>query len=554
MRRRAWKPYPWTHKGDIYRHSYKRFRARRFGSRAEWESYAGWLKEHARISLGLLPEPARAPLKAEVFGKVRGDGFTCEKVFFESLPGFYVTGNLYRPAGKTRRRVPGVLCPHGHWADGRLHDHDPKGSVPLRSANLARLGMTAFTYDMVGFNDSCQVPHYGFEGDDLWGFSLMALQTWNSLRSLDFLAGLPEVDPGRIGMTGASGGGTQTFAMMAVEPRLAAAAPVTMISFLQQGGCQCENAPLLLLDALNADLARLFAPRPAFVGSATGDWTRNTPREEYPAIRDIYRFYAAAGRVSQHQVDEEHNYNRELREHVYGFFNRWLKGGRSGRPVREWEGWLPPLRDRMVWWGRKAPPKMRREDLKRVWRERAEAALASPLRSPAAARKALGPLLAHVAGITSAGPGEGRPDIPPGIEWGPAGDRLIVGAAEKRQEIPRDIQFFSTYNRPPFAERVNEILGAVKRLGRRVVLDGKGEAGLWCLFAAALSPRVSRVEADVDPRFDPRSDESWRKHLDLPLIRQIGGLAALFAMIGNRPLELRGAGAALRRIAKKYAR
>ena len=554
MRRRLWKPYPWTHRGRIYRHAYKRFRPRRFRSRKEWETYAEWLKTHAKISLGLLPAPGRAPLKARVFGKVRGSGFTCEKALFQSLPGFYVTGNLYRPVEKTRGKVPGILCPHGHWSDGRLHDHDPKGSVPLRCANLARLGMTTFTYDMVGFNDSCQVPHYRFEGDVLWGFSLMALQTWNSIRALDFLAGLPEVDPRRIGMTGASGGGTQTFAMMAADPRLGAAAPVCMISFLQQGGCQCENAPLLLLDGLNADLARLFAPRPAFIGSTTGDWTRNTPREEYPAIRDVYRLYGAAGRVSEHQVDDDHNYNRELREHVYGFFNRWLKGAKSDRPVPEWQNWLPPLRDRMVWWGRPRPEKMSRAELKAIWRRRAEEALRGPLRSPRTARGTLGTALEHVAGITSAGPGAGRPRIPPGIEWRLAGDRLVVISAGRRQEIPRDIEFFSTYNRPPFAERVNEILAAAERAGRRVTLVGKGEAGLWALVAAAVSNRVAGVEADVPRSFNPRSDNSWRRHLDLPLIRQIGGLACVFAMIGKRPLKLNGAPAVVRRIARKYAR
>jgi len=175
---------------------------------------------------------------------------------------------------------------------GRLHIDDYLGSVPSRCAALAQMGATVFSWDMVGYNDSCQVPHREFVGDELWGLSLMSLQTWNSVRALDFLLERPEVDPRQIGITGTSGGGTQTFAMTAVDgERLAAAAPICMISYSMQGGCLCENAPLLRIDATSVDLARLFAPKPMFMGSCTGDWTKNTPSLELPAMRAVYDLF-----------------------------------------------------------------------------------------------------------------------------------------------------------------------------------------------------------------------------------------------------------------------
>ncbi len=164
--------------------------------------------------------------------------------------------------------------------------------------------------------------------DQLWGTSLCGLQLWNSIRSLDFLESLPEVDPARIGCTGASGGGTQTFLLTAVDDRVKVSAPVNMISAHFQGGCVCENPPNLRLESSNLEIAALTAPRPMLMVSATGDWTVNTPTVEYPSIREIYRLFGAEDQLEWAQVDAGHNYNRESRECVYKFFGRFL-------PVRD---------------------------------------------------------------------------------------------------------------------------------------------------------------------------------------------------------------------------
>ena len=93
--------------------------------------------------------PEKTPLNAKVFGRIERDGYSIEKVYFQSYPGFYVGGNLYRPRGQGNGPFPGVLNPHGHWSNGRFAD-EKSGSIAARCINFARQGMVAFSYDMVG--------------------------------------------------------------------------------------------------------------------------------------------------------------------------------------------------------------------------------------------------------------------------------------------------------------------------------------------------------------------------------------------------------------------
>ena len=229
------------------------FEPTRYASLPEWKARRSWLREQIRFAVGLWPEPVKIPLHPVVFDRVVRKGYSIEKVYFESHPGFYVTGNLYRPVGH-RGKCPAVACPHGHWADGRLH-HDERGSIIARCITLTRLGAVVFSYDMIGFGDSKRMYEHKFDTPrrSLWGISAMALQTWNSIRVLDFLESLPEVDPNRIGVTGASGGGTQTFILSAIDDRVKVAAPVCMVSSIMQGGCPCENAPALRIETNNME-------------------------------------------------------------------------------------------------------------------------------------------------------------------------------------------------------------------------------------------------------------------------------------------------------------
>jgi dienelactone hydrolase len=276
---------------------------------------------------GLLPSPEKTPLNAKAFGKIEREDYTIEKVYFESSPGFYVTGNLYRPRGK-KGPFPAILNPHGHWAHGRLENGE-LGSIPARCINQARQGYIAFAYDMVGFNDSTQLRHREDllgEREHLWGLSMGGLQLWNSIRAVDFLQSLPDVDKDRIACTGASGGGTQTFLLTAVDDRIRYAAPVCMISSTMQGGCPCENPPLIRVDTNNMEIGALAAPRPLLLVSATGDWTKLTPEVEFPAIRGVYALYGAEDRVSNAHFDAPHNYNTQSREAVYSWLGQRLQG------------------------------------------------------------------------------------------------------------------------------------------------------------------------------------------------------------------------------------
>jgi dienelactone hydrolase len=323
-------------------------------TKADWEKRRTQLREQVMVAEGLWPMPVKTPLEPVIHGKIDRDDYTVEKVFFASTPGHYVSGSLYRPKGK-KGKVPGVLCPHGHWENGRFYDAGEKAGqaqidqkaeqtmegarYPLqaRCAQLARMGCVVFHYDMVGVADSKQIGHrLGFTDAEaeLRLQSFMGLQTWNSIRALDFLVSLPEVDPARIGVTGASGGGTQTFILCAVDDRPAVAFPAVMVSTAMQGGCVCENCSYLRQDAGNIDLAGLFAPKPLGMSGAK-DWTVDIEKKGLPELKSLYKLYGAEDQVMARCFPQfGHNYNQVSREVMYNWFNKHLKLGQT-EPVVE---------------------------------------------------------------------------------------------------------------------------------------------------------------------------------------------------------------------------
>lgn len=325
----------------------------RFADKAAWEARADVLRRQVLVANGLWPMPEKSPLRAVVHGKIDRDDYTVEKVYFASLPGHYVTGNLYRPKGATGKR-PAVLCPHGHWENGRLHwatDAEARKQVAAgaegttesahafmqaRCATLARMGCVVFHYDMVGVADSNKLEHRKGMTDVesvLRLQSQMGLQTWNSVRAVDFVTSLDEVDASRIAVTGASGGGTHSFLLAAVDPRVAVAAPAVMVSMNMQGGCVCENAPLLRVGTNNAELAALFAPKP-LVMTAADDWTKDLETRGLPELKQVYKLYGQPDAVAGRHFPFPHNYNQVSREYVYEWLNKHLKLGQP-TPVRE---------------------------------------------------------------------------------------------------------------------------------------------------------------------------------------------------------------------------
>lgn len=290
-----------------------------------WQKRAQEIRQRICLAGGLMPLPARNPLNPTFEGQTILNGVVIDKIRFESMPGFYCTGTLYRPQQEGMK--PAVLCPHGHWTHGRLQN-DHLCATQQRCYNLARMGFVVFSHDMVGYCDSHQIPHSMVtEAEKLWCFNLFGLQLWNNIRALDFICALPEVDPKRIGVTGESGGGTQTFTLAAIDDRVAASMPVVMVSEFFQGGCCCENTPQLRGDdIMNPVIAAAYAPKPMMVTGCTGDWTKNLLDVVGPWLKGIYGLFGAEDQISFHMEDEEHNYNAGMRKEAYKFFSRVLMG------------------------------------------------------------------------------------------------------------------------------------------------------------------------------------------------------------------------------------
>lgn len=337
----------------------------------EWNRRAENLRRRMLVSFGLWPMPTRTPLNSVIHGRIDRGDYTVEKAYFESFPGFYVTGSLYRPKGK-KGKLPGVLCPHGHWANGRFYDtgqaavreqieqgaekFEEGGRSPLqaRCVQLARMGCVVFHYDMIGYADNTQISfavshRFAKQRPEMnspknWGLfspqaeshlqSVMGMQTYNSIRALDFLSSLDDVDSKRLAVTGASGGGTQTFAVCAVDPRPAVAFPAVMVSTAMQGGCTCENCTDLRISAGNVEFAALFAPKPLAM-SAADDWTKEMKTKGFPELQQHYKMLGAADKVmlSSH-TEFGHNYNAVNRSAMYHWFNKYLGLGQK-EPIVE---------------------------------------------------------------------------------------------------------------------------------------------------------------------------------------------------------------------------
>lgn len=354
-----------------------------------WSERSRLVRARVALAAGLLPMPPRPPVQATIHGRIARDGYTIEKVFFESFPGHVVTGNLYRPSSAGTAPRPGVLCPYGHWPGGRFMDMPDTavqkeidvgaerfvngGRSPLqaRCIGLARLGCVVFHYDMVGYCDSLQCLGHrhgassALDGRDpgTWGFggfeaaarlqNWFGLQTFNSLRALDFLAALPGVDVSRLAVTGASGGATQTIAVTALDDRLEAAFAASMISTSMQGGCTCENAPFLRVGQGNIDLAALVAPR-ALGLTAADDWTRDLEQKGYPDLLGIYRMLRASDQFEAHfDIQYGHNYNAVARSHCLRFLNRHL--GLDRRTAGDEADFAFSNRDELTVWGGEHP-------------------------------------------------------------------------------------------------------------------------------------------------------------------------------------------------------
>lgn len=519
-----------------------------------WKARREALRKQILAAAGLWPAPPKHPLHVLFAGRVERDGYSIEKVAIETIPGFWLGGNLYRPAQAGRH--PAVLHPHGHWPYGRL-ENSALCSTPLLGANFARNGFVVFAYDMLGYNDTVQAPH-DFTGPQyqLWNFTPLGLQLWNSIRAADFLESLPDVDPARLAMTGASGGGTQTFLMAAVDGRLAAAAPVNMVSGLMQGGCVCENAPGLRIGTNNIEIAAMFAPRPMLLVSATGDWTREVPKVEFPAMRKVWEMLGRAGDLEVVQFDAPHNFHKESREAVYEFFRKHLTPERA--PWRERNTAVEKLQDMLVFHGRRLPEgALSFEELFEQWKRMARAAAWRMSVDEARERlrvafawdqrlkleelpskwfdgRAPAVLLLHPDGMAAA---EQSAEFRSLRSAGRA--VLLLDAFQTGSAVaPRDRshRHFLTFNVSDDAARVQDVASAIEALAQRtkqpVEVRATGRARWWALFAAAVADGAVRF--DAEPEEFSGEEERLQRECFVPGLLHAGGAGSALRVLAAK--------------------
>ncbi len=313
----------------------------RLSTRQDWERY----REEVRRKLGALagPFPGKTPLNAHVAGVVRKPGFRVEKIIYESLPDFHVTAALFVPEG-LQGKAPAIIYCSGHSGSG--FRSRPYQTMIL---NLVKKGFIVLAFDPIGQGERLQYvnpetgrPVYGAQpvrehtqaGTQafLIGSSLAHYMIWDGIRSVDYLMTRPEVDSARIGITGRSGGGTQSAYIAAFDERIAAAAPenylTTFEQLLKTRGPQDPEQNFYAGIAQGFDQADLLiarAPKPALIVATTRDiFNIEGTRTVYAEARRAYAALGRAGDVAMTVDDAGHSSTRKNREATYAFFREHL--------------------------------------------------------------------------------------------------------------------------------------------------------------------------------------------------------------------------------------
>ena len=304
------------------------------GSFAAAETVEDWEKRKtaitgeiaAKTGIDFRKHCEAAPLT--ITGETRFGSYTVQNVYWQTLGHYCAGGNIFLPDGHSGK-MPAVMLPHGHFEQGRFNEDSRR-----LAARLAGLGCAVFLYDMIGMGDDTQTPHADKYNN--------ALQLHNSRRILDHISARPDIDAGKIAVTGASGGGTQTMMLAAFDSRIAASAPVCMMSATFNGGCKCESGLGYFSGSgfrtSHAEIAAMTAPRPMLVISIGNDWTKTVPAVEFPCLQRIYGLYGKKAAVENvHFPDAQHDYCKEKRDAAVRFLARALgfKPGGAEDPAME---------------------------------------------------------------------------------------------------------------------------------------------------------------------------------------------------------------------------
>ncbi len=285
---------------------------------------------------------ARSPLNPRIVGEEDFGDFRLQRLIFESVPGLWVTANVYLPA-RIAGRAPAILVPCGHAQDGKAAEKYRRLCI-----NLALKGYMVLIYDPIGQGErhmylaedgswlmrSCTVEHTHLAVQlATVGLSLAKFMVWESMRAVDYLLSRPDVDPRRIGCTGCSGGGTNTAYVAALDERIKVAAPVCYITSLwerQRSELIADYEQNLRAQIVRGpdhhDMLSMVAPRPLRILAAAKDFFPLPGAEEsYEAAKRIYRLYGVEDRIDLFVADVDHGYHEPLRRAAYEWFNRWLE-------------------------------------------------------------------------------------------------------------------------------------------------------------------------------------------------------------------------------------
>jgi hypothetical protein len=285
-----------------------------YNNAQSWEKRKDSLRSCFWSALRLTKIPPRPSSKPIITPLRKFTDYTIQNIAIETLPGLYVCGSLYRPL-KAKGKLPVILNPDGHFERGRYRE-----DCQYRCAMQAKMGAMAFSYDL-----------FGWEGESILQISpadhrrslVQSIQVLNTERILDYLLSLKDADTSRVAITGASGGGSQTMLMTALDNRIKLSVPVAMMSSYHSGGCPCESGMGVHLcggGTNNAEIGAMAAPRPMLIVSDGGDWTQHVPENEFPFVQRIYGFYNKIGAVENaHFASDKHDYGIHKRKAMYAF-------------------------------------------------------------------------------------------------------------------------------------------------------------------------------------------------------------------------------------------
>jgi dienelactone hydrolase len=314
----------------------------------QWKRQRPDLRREMLDMLGLWPLPEKADLDARVTGTVERPEFVVEKVLFQSRPGLYVTGDLYRPKSVTGK-LPAVLYVCGHSRvekDGVIFGN--KAHYQHHAEWFAANGYVCLVLDTLQLGEVPGVHHGTYDLGQWWwlsrGYTPAGVEAWNGVRGIDYLISRPEVDPRRIGVTGRSGGGATSWWLGAIDDRLAAVVPVAGITDLRdhvvggafpgphkagvvEGHCDC----MYMVNTYRWDyptVAALVAPKPLLVENTDADpiFPEGGVRRVFDELETVYGWYGARDRLGLVIGSGGHADTEELRHPAFAFLEKWLKG------------------------------------------------------------------------------------------------------------------------------------------------------------------------------------------------------------------------------------